>query len=190
MKTGILVILAAALYVTPVWAAPSGFLQLQQDGPAVSSAKPSNYNVILTILFTGVAHITNGPCTGGDGLANICPSGDSCFCGTFVGTASGSAGTGAVILYETEDLSSQATAYQTACTDVYADIEINGSKDVESIGFIGAECDSEFSGSILNGGCFLANTRTFAAGGAFGQCGGNVSPTRKTTFTIKGKGLK
>src|SRR5277367_6585825 len=104
-------VLAAALYLTPVWAIASGPLQLQDAAPAVVTVKSSNYNITLTILFTGLAHITNGPCTGGDGLANICPAGDSCFCGTFIGTATGSAGTGAVILYETEDLSSQATAY-------------------------------------------------------------------------------
>jgi hypothetical protein len=183
-------ILAGAICVGPAWAAASGPLQPQEAAPTVSPAKSSAYNVVLTILFTGEAHITDGPCTGGDGLANICPSGDSCFCGTFIGTATGSAGTGAVLLYETEDISSQVTAFRTDCTNAYADIEINGSKDVESIGFIGAECDSEFSGSILNGGCFLANTKIFSTGGAFGPCGGNVSPTAKTKFTIKGKDQK
>ena len=43
-----------------------------------------------------------GPCTGGAGFANRCPS-KSCTCYTSTGTASGSTGNGTVTFYETFD---------------------------------------------------------------------------------------
>jgi len=181
--------LVGAFCATPTWAAGTGFGNGQEVVPDKTTApKPSNYSITLSIARTGTA---GGPCTGGAGLADNCPSG-SCSCYTFVGTATGSAGNGPVTFYWTDDFGDGRDGYESGCDPAYGDIEITGSKDVESIGFIGAgRCDSSFTPNVfLNGGCYLGSTNVFTVGGAIATCGGNVTETAKTKFTIKGTALK
>jgi hypothetical protein len=153
-----------------------------------STAKPSNYSVTLTIIES--PGDTSGPCTGGDGWANYCPSG-SCTCYTYTGTASGTAGKGPVTFYETFDNGGGLDEYESGCAPAYGDIEINGKKDVESIAFTGGDCGSDFTPlGFLNGGCILGATNVFTLGGAVASCGGYYSDDGYTKFTIKGKALK
>jgi hypothetical protein len=181
--------LATAFCVTPAWAAWHGPEQ-QDEGivPDSKTVKPSSYSVTLSIL--AAPGYTTGPCTGGKGLADIYRSG-SCDCYTYTGTATGSAGTGAVTVYETDDYGDGNSAYEAGCDPAYGDIEVDGSKDKESIAFTGADCGSNFTVSgFLNGGCFLYTTSVFTGGGAVAQCGGNYSTEKNQKFTIKGTALK
>jgi hypothetical protein len=99
-----------------------------------------------------------------------------------------------VAFYETYDGGGEIDEYSTGCAPAYGDMEITGSKDVESISFTGSDCGTlspnEFAAPFLNGGCILANTNVFTLGGALAQCGGPYSESANTKFTIKGKGLK
>jgi hypothetical protein len=169
--------LAATFCAAPTWA---------------KTAAPSKYSITVTLLAGAGGAGTSGPCTGGTGTENYCPTGD-CTCYTFTGTASGTAGTGAVTFYETYEGGSELDEYDTWCAIAFGDIEINGSKDVESIAFTGTDCgtDSSFvEESFLNGGCQLVDTTVFTLGGASAQCGGSYSKTANTKFTIKGEALK
>jgi len=93
--------LAGAFCATPAWAAWHGSANQQEAVPDKTAApKVTSYNITLSILSSTVS--TSGACIGGTGLMNFCPSG-ICTCYTFAGTASGSAGNGPVMFYETFD---------------------------------------------------------------------------------------
>ena len=181
--------LAGAFCATPAWAAWHGSANQQEAVPDKTAApKVTSYNITLSILSSTVS--TSGACIGGTGLMNFCPSG-ICTCYTFAGTASGSAGNGPVMFYETFDDGNARGHYESGCTPAYGEIDITGSKDTEAIGFIGGDCDSDFTPEgILNGGCFLLYTNIFTFGGAVASCGGNYTDLKYTKFTIKGTALK
>jgi hypothetical protein len=181
-------ILATAFFGTPSWAFSHPFLDHQKSVAAITTKteKATKYSETMTFTET---NSFSGPCTGGAGFANICPSG-SCDCIVYTGTAKGTAGTGAVTINETYDDGLQSTAFETGCSVAYGDIEINGSKDVESILFDGGDCFSEFTPQgILNGACQLGDTQLFTTGGMIGSCGGTYSMTGGK-FSIKGEALK
>ena len=188
-KFAMTAILATAFFGTPTWAAGHPFLDGQTATAAskTKTEKPTNYKVTLTI---SESNSFSGPCTGGEGFANFCPSG-MCDCIVYSGTASGTAGTGAATLNETYDTGFQSTNLESGCSLAYGDIEISGSKDVESILFDGGDCFSEFTPTgILSGGCLLGDTQVFVTGGLAAQCSGTYSMSGKTKFTIVGKALK
>lgn len=192
MKFGLLMsamLATAAFCAAPTWAGWHGSANQQWAAADKTKApKPSKYDITLTILEMPGGP---GPCTGGEGWANICPSGD-CDCFKYTGTASGAAGKGTVTFYETfDDGDSWTGKYDAICSPAYGDIEIVGSKDTESIAFDGADCSSAFftRGALLVGGCYLQDTNVFEEG-AVGSCSGNYSSTVKTEFTIKGTALK
>ncbi|MGD0289057.1 MAG: hypothetical protein ABSC63_05310 [Candidatus Binataceae bacterium] len=162
-----------------------------------ATPKPSAYSVTLTIeekttTFSCPAGAgTGGACTDGKGLADHCPSGD-CECCEYTGSAIGTAGAGPATIWETVDVGGQEEEFgDTYCVPAYGDIEITGSIDHESIAFIGDDCSSTFTPQgFLNGGCILADSSIFTAGGAVAQCGGFYSDSAKTKFKLVGKGLK
>jgi len=180
MKFRLLVIamLATAFCVTPSWA---------------KTAKPTNYSVTLTIQQTSCTspsiHVC-GACTGGTlGLADNCYGGDDCFCCTYTGTAKGSAGDGPVTIYETNQWGIAEDDVQSAI----GEIDIDGSKDVEVIYFLGsdttpAEVFPTTALNFLNGACIITESDVFTGG--YARCGGNYSDSSKTTFTIEGSALK
>ena len=151
-----------------------------------AATKISKWSVNLTILES--TNSTSGACTGGDGLADYCPTGD-CTCYTYTGKASGSAGTGTVTFYETFDIGGGIGGSNSGCAPAYGDIEINGSKDTESIAFEGADCGSEFTANLLIGGCQIAVSDVYGLG-ALAECAGTYSTDFKTKFAIKGAGGK
>lgn len=199
--------LATAFCATPTWAAGNGSAHRQgavpnaRQGAAPDSrqgvapdsptAKPSAYSITLTMIESPSS--TSGPCTGGEGWADYCPSGE-CDCYTYSGTASGTAGKGPVMFYQTYDWGSEVDTYNTYCGSAYGEIDIAGSKDTEAIVFTGGDCGTiappSFAAPFLNGGCILGDTAVFTLGGAVAQCGGNYSDVTNTKFTIKGKALK
>lgn len=128
-------------------------------------------------------------------------------CFTSTGTVSGSVGHGTVTFYETieNDGALVDTDSKLGCAKAYGDIEIVGSKDVESTGFVAADCLSDDFGSdaftsaeLVSGGCILDTTnpkkpsRLFSA--AFGPCSGDYGTLKGNgfplTFKISGKALK
>jgi hypothetical protein len=139
----------------------------------------------LAIKFSNTS--THGPCTGGSGYADYCPTGN-CTCFTATGTAKGTAGTGSVTFYETFDQGGASDVGDGGCGPAYGDIEIAGSKDDETISFTGADCGSDLNQDFLQGGCQLADTSHLFPAGGLGTCGGNFSNSSNTPFTIKGTG--
>ena len=94
MKSKILVVamLVAAFSSAPAMAYWHG--QGHQTDATPEKKKgphPEKYDVTLFIAFG--ASSTSGPCTGGSGNADFCPTGD-CECFTATGTAKGTAGKG------------------------------------------------------------------------------------------------
>jgi len=176
--------LATAFCATPTWAAWNGSAHQQGAVPDSSTPKPSNYSITLTIIEE--AGSTSGPCAGGKGWANWCPSG-LCDCYTYTGSASGTAGKGLVTFYETLDYGAGRGTSNDGCDPAYGEIDIVGSKDVESIAFTGADCGSTAQ-EFLNGGCFLLGSSVYTD--AIAQCSGNYSESANTKFTIKGKAIK
>jgi hypothetical protein len=182
MKFGFLI--SAILATVAVWAAPTW------------AGGPTKYDITLTIQATGCTEAGSGPCTGGMGLADYCPS-DDCACCTFKGTASGAAGNGPVTLYETNNwgVGGGYGLSNTELDPAYAEIDIHGSKDVEAIYFEGAalgqtlNSDSPSPEGILSGGCVIEDATLFKGGG-FAKCGGDTSGTTKTKFTITGTAEK
>ena len=146
---------------------------------------PSNWDLTLSLLFSSTN--TGGPCAGGSGNADYCPSGD-CLCYEATGTAKGSAGNGPATLYATYDAGGEfgPSSDDSGCVPVYGDIEIAGKVDTESIAFTGASCFSTISFEFLEGGCQLTDSTKYSEGG-LGQCGGNVYTIVPQPFTIKGK---
>ncbi len=142
---------------------------------------------------------TAGPCTGGAGFANHCPS-KSCTCYTSTGTVSGTAGNGTVTFYETFDDGNEVDQnLSVTCRPAWGDIEIMGSKDTESIGWIGGDCfanpfsTSPFTNTeVVNGGCELNPSKLFLGGWA--ACSGSYGALKGGNFplklTIKGKAWK
>lgn len=170
----------AAFCAAPAWA---------------KTPEPSKYDITLTIQLTGCTTPPSGPCTGGMGYADQCPSND-CACCTYTGTASGAAGNGPVTLYETNDWGDGAGfgPSDTEMDPAYAEIDIDGSKDVEAIYFEGVALGQFLLSApptegLLNGGCVIEDTTVFTGGGS-GKCGSNTSTTTKTKFTITGTALK
>lgn len=153
---------------------------------APATAKPTKWSVNMTILES--AGPTSGPCTGGDGLADYCPTGD-CACYTYTGSASGSAGSGPVTFLETFDMGGSIGGANSGCAPAYGDIEITGSKDTESIAFEGADCGSAFTSNLLIGGCQIVASDIYGQG-ALGDCAGTYSTSFRTKFSIKGAGAK
>jgi hypothetical protein len=192
--------LAAAVFcAAPTWAggnvpapAQNGSAHQQATTPD-STTKPSNYSITLTMIEG--SSCTAGFCTGGvaGDFADYCPSG-SCSCCTYTGTASGSAGKGAMTFYETYDYGAGATSFDISCSPAYGEIDIAGSKDVEAIAFTGSDCfpfqGPDYAPDFLNGGCMLWDSNVYIDGGAIAACGGTYSSNKYTKFTIKGKGLK
>ncbi len=175
----VIAMLATAFCVTPTWA---------------KTAKPTNYKVTLTIQQTSCTSASpsvSGACTGGTlGLANKCYGGTDCFCCTYTGTAKGSAGNGAVTIYETNQWGIAEDDVQSAI----GEIDIDGSKDVEVLYFLGSDTTPEeilptTALHFLNGACILTQSEVFKGYG-YGTCGGNYSAASKTTFTIEGSALK
>ena len=179
-----IVVLATAFAATPVWAGVHGG-QVQQATPDKKhkGPHPSKWDITLTIQF-GVGG-TSGPCTGGAGNADVCVSGD-CTCYTATGFAKGTAGKGDVILYESFDnLNVFVSPGESDCGAVFGDIEIAGTKDDESISFVGADCSSNIIVDILTGGCQLTDSSKFSESG-LGFCSGNINDAFPTTFNITG----
>jgi hypothetical protein len=183
--------IVAAFFATPTWAAWNGdaLRQGAASTPDTKAPKPSNYSDTLTIIEQ--VGSGSGPCTGGEGWADYCPSGD-CSCFTYTGSVKGTDGSGEVTIYETFDNlgSLFGIGNSNACTPAIGDIEISGSKNVESFAFSGADCeDSVTRVTFLNGECMLEDTNVFE-GGLVAKCGGNYSTSTKNKFTISGKALK
>ena len=175
------ILILTAFVAGPAWAGWHGAKGSSQlSTPA--SVKVSTFSLTLTILES--SSNTSGPCTGGDGLADYCPTGD-CTCYTYTGTVSGSAGNGSVTFYETFDNGGELDELNSGCAPAYGDIEINAKKDVESIAFNGADCGSAFTIPLLNGGCQIASSNIYTLGG-LGECVGTYSQLFNTKFTIKG----
>lgn len=102
----------------------------------------------------------------------------------------GAAGSGSVTFYESFDNASGYGAYEAGCDLAIGEIDISGSKDVETLSFQGADCGSDFtSQGFLSGGCLLKDTKVFADG-AVGACAGYYSTTVNTTFKITGTSKK
>lgn len=188
MKSRLLVIamLAIAFASTPVWAGVHGG-QTQQATPDKKhkGPHPSKWDLTLTIQFASGG--TAGPCTGGDGFADICLSGN-CTCYTATGFAKGTAGKGDVVLYETYDNVYVITdpPPDSACGTVFGDIEIAGNKDDESISFVGADCSSDIVFDILTGGCQLTDSSNLFFDSGLGFCSGNINDAFPTTFKVSG----
>jgi hypothetical protein len=123
---------------------------------------------------------TPGPCTGGAGFANHCPSGN-CTCMTSTGTASGTAGSGPVTVYETIDNGQEFTpGGSVACSPAYGDIEVQGSQFTDSIAVFGGDCLAILGARQLpeqenfDGACGVQVPRLFCAQ-ASGACDGTYS---------------
>jgi hypothetical protein len=188
MRTSVLAVvgLMAALLVTPVWAGGSsqGSSPLDNAAPEAST-KLSAYRITLKLTKNNTAPI--GPCTGAvQNYADVCPFGP-CFCFTFNGTASGSAGKGTAALYETVDTGSVYPSGFAGCANVYGEIDITGSKDVEAIAFDGTSC-SGLGHGFLSGGCALGVSNVYTS--AIAQCSGTDTVTKLNTFKIKGSAQK
>lgn len=91
--------LAMAFCATPTWA---GHGSSSEATDKMSGPNPSNYSITLTLSPGGGGAGTTGPCTGGEGFADYCPSG-TCDCYTYSGSVKGSAGSGSFVFYETFD---------------------------------------------------------------------------------------
>ncbi len=195
MKSRLLMsaMLVTAFFATPTWAAWNGSA-LRHAAPSASTPdasgpKPSNYKDTLTIIEQALG--TSGPCIGGEGWADYCPSGD-CSCFTYTGSVKGTDGSGPVTIYETFDNAGALFGLgdNNACTPALADIEISGSKHTESFAFTGADCESGITSTyFFNGECLLEDSSVFN-GGLVAKCGGNYSDSTHTKFTISGKALK
>lgn len=185
MKSKVLVIamLVAAFSSAPAMAYWHGQAKQTDATPEKKKGpRPKKYDVTLSIVFA--ENGTIGPCTGGSGTEDYCPSG-GCTCYTATGTAKGTAGNGSVTLYETFDNGSGIGDSLSGCVSAYVDIEIAGSKDDESLYMAGGDCGSEFlQQGFLNGGCELTDSSLFEVGTGF--CGGSYSDLGPTKFTIKG----
>jgi hypothetical protein len=187
-------ILATAFCATPTWAWHRS--DPQQDAvpdKKTKTPKPSKYDITLTIDggYGGTGTATATGCSGGEDWADYCISGE-CLCYTYTGRASGTAGSGAFTFYESYDENSFFAGFEAGCDQAFGDIEINGSKDVESISFWGSDCGSDFTPQyFLSGGCTLEDTSIYSDG-AVGQCSGNFNyaASGATLFTISGKALK
>ncbi|HEY9159177.1 hypothetical protein [Candidatus Binatus sp.] len=191
--------LATAVFcAAPTWAGRNGPAPAQngsanqQGATPDSTTKPSNYSITLTMIEAPTT-CAAGYCTGGEGFESFCPSG-SCSCCTYTGTASGSAGKGAMTFYETYDYGAGSTSYGIACSPAYGEIDIAGSKDTEAIAFTGGDCFPDtapyYAPNLLNGGCMLWDSNVYTTGGAIAACGGTYSSSNNTKFRIKGKALK
>ncbi|MGH7922990.1 MAG: hypothetical protein ACREQH_00190 [Candidatus Binatus sp.] len=186
MKSKVLMIamLASALSAAPAWATWHGAAHQASATPQkMKVSKPSKYHVTLSIVFS--TNGTSGPCIGGVGNADYCPSFD-CTCYTATGTVKGSPGKGSVTLYETFDNGGSFVLTNSGCAPAYGDIEINGSKDVESLAFIGSDCGSSVTPNFLLGGCQLTDSNLYPLVG-LGACGGNYSLSTPTNFPIQGR---
>jgi len=182
--------LATAFCSTPTWA---GHFSNANQGSVVpdkmTGPKTSKFDITLTLAPGAGGPGTAGPCSGGEGFADFCPGG-TCTCYTYTGTVKGSAGSGVFAFFETYDRNEGYDEGTTAVTPAYGDLEIAGSKDTESIIFEGADFGAEFVFSgFLAGGCIIAETGVFL-GGAEATCTGSYNEDSKTTFSIKGVGLK
>jgi hypothetical protein len=176
-----IVVLATAFAATPVLAAMHG--GHQQATPDKSKGpKPSKWDLTLTIQYS--QNSASGACTGGAGNADFCLTGD-CTCFTATGFAKGTAGKGDVELFETFDNGGVVEEAITGCGPVYGDIEILGTKDEESISFVGADCGDEVT-DILSGGCTLTNSERFSEFG-LASCAGIISDTFPTAFKVSGQ---
>lgn len=172
MSATMLATFAFASYVTPTWAGSSA----------------SNYNITLTMQQSGCTEPPAGPCAAGE---NYCESGD-CYCCTYTGTASGTAGKGTVTFYETVDTDHGQDG--AGFNPMYGEIDIDGSKDTETVSIFGGDLRPEdvISGSTaantLNGVCIIQASDVFTGG--FAKCSGSYSATSKMKFTIKGMAAK
>jgi|HubBroStandDraft_1064217.scaffolds.fasta_scaffold18874_4 hypothetical protein len=190
MKSKVLVLamLVAAFSSAPAMAYWHG--QAKQTDATPEKKKgphPKKWDITLSILFG--TNGTSGPCTGGSGTADYCPSGD-CTCYTATGSVKGTAGNGTVTLYETYDDGSTFTPItgDSSCSSAYVDIEINGTKDAESVYMAGGDCGSVIMQGFLNGGCELTDSSGLFSEVGSGFCGGSYSDEGPAKFTIKGNG--
>jgi hypothetical protein len=179
--------LAAAFCAAPTSAAWHGSANQHEAVPDTTTPKPAIYDITLTILESTSS--SSGPCTGGEGYADVCVSGD-CTCYTYTGKAIGAAGSGSVTFYESFDNDFGYVGYEAGCDVAVGEIDISGSKDVETLSFQGADCGSAFtSQGFLSGGCVLEDTSVFT-NGAVGACTGKYSTTANTKFKITGTSEK
>lgn len=147
----------------------------------------------ITLKGSQDAGTPNTACTGGSGLANHCPSGN-CTCYSGSGTISGSSGAGTFTFYETYDVGQQVqppdNLYQ--CAPFYGDLEISGSKDTESIGIFGSDCENLIAPDLpgfFDGGWFLA-TSSNRYQTAFGECSGPYTAVRDSSGAITAYRIK
>jgi len=185
MKVRLLAIAAVATAfaaATPLWAFPHGGQVQAAPDKKSKGPHPSKWDVTLTIQYNVGG--TSGPCTGGEGNADACLSGD-CTCYSAAGFAKGTTGKGDVELFETFDNGGEFIEFASACGPVYGDIEISGTKDTESISFVGSDCFSEVTADLLSGGCQLTDSVKFHDAG-LATCAGNISNSNPTTFKISG----
>jgi len=183
-KVLVLAMLVAAFSTAPAMAYWHG--QGKQTDATPEKKKgphPKKYDVTLFITFA--TNGTSGACTGGSGTADFCPTGD-CTCYTATGTVKGTAGNGSVKVYETYDDGSQFTEGESSCASAYVDIEIDGSKDLESLYMAGGDCGSVFMQGFLSGGCELTDSSGLFGVAGTGFCEGTYSDVSPTKFTIKG----
>lgn len=179
--------LLAAIAVTYVGPRQAAAQPVPDSG---GGAAPQNWTVNIESRLLDTSGFA-GPCTGGSGFANRCPTG-SCVCFiTSKATASGSVGKGQATVYQTIDFGERFNA----CYAAYLDIEIKGSKDNESIAGLGGDCfDADVTGTEFVGGVCELLTGSTIFSKAEGLClgtnvalAGNLLPT---TFVIRGKALK
>jgi hypothetical protein len=188
MKSKVLIVamLVAAFSSAPAMAYWHGQGK-QTDATPEKKKGPHPQKYDLTLFITFGENPTSGPCTGGSGYADYCPSG-LCLCYTATGSAKGTAGNGPVVLYETYDSGSQLDPIteDSSCASAYVDIEIDGSKDLETLYMAGGDCGSEFMQGFLNGGCELMSSGGLFEFAGTGFCGGSYSDTSPAKFTVKG----
>jgi hypothetical protein len=177
-----IVVLATAFAATPALAVMHGGQEQATPDKKSKGPHPSKWDLTLTIQYSTGS--SSGACTGGSGNADFCLSGD-CTCYTASGFAKGTAGKGDVELFETFDNDGEIDGPITGCGPVYGDIEILGTKDDESISFVGSDCGDPIT-DILSGGCQLTDALRFSVFG-LASCEGNISNSHPTTFKISGE---
>jgi hypothetical protein len=188
MRASVLTVvgLMIALSAAPVWAGSNSQVSSPLEATAPQAkTKLSAYRITLKLTKNNSGPI--GPCTGSvQNYADVCPFGP-CYCFTFNGTASGSAGKGPATFYETVDAGSAYSSGFAGCANVYGEIDISGSKDNEAIAFDGTSC-SGLGPAFLSGGCALGVSSLYTS--AIAQCSGTDTVTKLNTFTIKGSAQK
>lgn len=136
-------------------------------GVGVASAKSTFTKYKGTIKLTAQTFMA-GPCHDADPHANLCPSGSDCFCETFGGNYSGTAGSGTVTGAGTIDETfgaAPAAGGEAGCSPLFEVIRVKGSKDSETFQFNGGSC-LNLDGSVSHGGGAVLSSSTLFHDGA------------------------